>query len=416
MSMQLASLSLNGDFVNSTVPSFTNTPFVAGRPTVLINTLWSLSLVIALITASLAILVKQWLHELMSYETHDPKERLKIRFFREVGLERWKVFAIASLLPLFLQFALVLFFMGFGVFLHDLNTTVGWIVTTVMVLWLGILVFTTLASAFSSQCPYKIPLLKELLRGLRRRSHIILARMSHVTRRLHGTTSQRKLPRLRLWLESATRFLHTIYVTKTELEEDKLRTQGYLDIPTIVCTQDLLRGERLDDSIEECFKGITPWSIYKTFRNSLEGQLPLVHVMVPDIPDGVMRGMGMLVLEGLASGKLSSITVDENCDPYGFSKLYAGITNTLSLSYDPTNNWPLPYQSVPSLVRLIQEGPTSAAFAILILDGIRHRTLKDHPRRLERLFPYYHDPNIGEIYYTFLLPPIAHRVVQGIDS
>ena len=70
MSMQLASLSLNGDFVNSTVPSSTNTPFVAGRPTVLINILWSLSLVIALITASLAILVKQWLHELLSYDTH----------------------------------------------------------------------------------------------------------------------------------------------------------------------------------------------------------------------------------------------------------------------------------------------------------------------------------------------------------
>lgn len=67
---------------------------------VLINTLWALSLVIALITASLGILVKQWLHELLSFETHDPKERLKLRFFREVGLERWKVFALASSLPL----------------------------------------------------------------------------------------------------------------------------------------------------------------------------------------------------------------------------------------------------------------------------------------------------------------------------
>lgn len=77
MCVQLASLSLHGNLVNSTAPAFASLPFTTTRSAVLINTLWSLSLIIALITASLGILVKQWFHELLSYEIQDPKERLE---------------------------------------------------------------------------------------------------------------------------------------------------------------------------------------------------------------------------------------------------------------------------------------------------------------------------------------------------
>ncbi|KAK7689232.1 hypothetical protein QCA50_007923 [Cerrena zonata] len=72
ISAQLASLTLSGNFINSTIPSFASPPFAPARFSVLINTLWLLSLVFALITASLGILVKQWLHELMARDTQDP--------------------------------------------------------------------------------------------------------------------------------------------------------------------------------------------------------------------------------------------------------------------------------------------------------------------------------------------------------
>ncbi|KAK7677479.1 hypothetical protein QCA50_019592 [Cerrena zonata] len=124
LSAQIASLALSGNFANSTIPAFTTPSFVPARFSVLINTLWLLSLVFALITASLGILVKQWLHELMARDTQDPRQQVKIRFFREVGVQRWQVFEIAAALPLLLQLALLLFFIGLSTFLHDLNPIV----------------------------------------------------------------------------------------------------------------------------------------------------------------------------------------------------------------------------------------------------------------------------------------------------
>ena len=97
MSSQLASLSHSGNFINSTMPAFAlSTPFSPQPSSVRINALWSCSLVISLITASLGILVKQWFHEFMAQGTQDPTYRIRIRFFRSKGLERWQVFEIAA--------------------------------------------------------------------------------------------------------------------------------------------------------------------------------------------------------------------------------------------------------------------------------------------------------------------------------
>ena len=167
LSLQLASLTVSGPFVNSTVPTFTPPPFVTQKSSILINSLWSLSVVIALITASLGILVKQWFREFLSSDTQDAKEQVKLRFFRDVGMKKWQVFELAAVLPLLLQLALVLFFIGFGLLLHDLNPIVGWVTTSIMIAWVAIFLFATIAPAFSAQCPYKTPMLKGILRSLR---------------------------------------------------------------------------------------------------------------------------------------------------------------------------------------------------------------------------------------------------------
>ena len=110
LSIQMANLP-NGSIL-TTAPQFSSQSFVAPRSSVVINTLWSLSLILALITASLGILVKQWFHEFMAQGTQDPTYRIRIRFFRSKGLERWQVFEIAAALPLLLQIALLLFFVA----------------------------------------------------------------------------------------------------------------------------------------------------------------------------------------------------------------------------------------------------------------------------------------------------------------
>ncbi|KAI0336983.1 hypothetical protein BDW22DRAFT_1313156, partial [Trametopsis cervina] len=113
MSAQNANYTIQGDFIISTSPVSTSSPpFEPSVNAIRINDLWAASLVISLATASFGILVKQWLREYMKFVTSFPQGRLRIRNFRRAGLETWKVLTIAACLPLLLQLALGLFFVG----------------------------------------------------------------------------------------------------------------------------------------------------------------------------------------------------------------------------------------------------------------------------------------------------------------
>ena len=204
LAVQISNLSVNGNFVKSTVPDLGPPSFQKPRIFVIINTLWILSLLMALITASLGILVKQWFHELLSYETHDPMERLKLRFFRETGVERWKVFAIASALPLLLQLALLLFFIGLALFFHQLDAVVAWFMTSTGLLWLVFVLFVTFAPTFSSQCPYKTPFLKSGITWLRLRIHWLF-RIGFIILTIISLPLCLTVPRVYSWLDSLDR-------------------------------------------------------------------------------------------------------------------------------------------------------------------------------------------------------------------
>ena len=64
---QTSHLSINGNLINSTIPTLNIPSFETSRVSSVVNTLWFLILLIALITASLGILVKQWVHDLLYY-------------------------------------------------------------------------------------------------------------------------------------------------------------------------------------------------------------------------------------------------------------------------------------------------------------------------------------------------------------
>ena len=250
LAVQISHISINGNFVNSTVPDFTMPSFQKSTVDVAVNTLWVLSLLIALITASLGILVKQWFHELLSYETHDPMERLKLRFFREAGVERWKVFAIASSLPLLLQLALLLFFVGLGLFFHRLDAIVSWFTTGTAVLWLVSLLFATLAPTFSSQCPYKTPFLKIAVTWLRLRLDglifIGLVTLTILVLPLYFTVS-----RVKNRINELIERYHEWKWRMLEYEEGNVCKNTQLGIPVISYARDLLQGERLHEAIAE---------------------------------------------------------------------------------------------------------------------------------------------------------------------
>lgn len=148
-----------------TLPAPTATPSLGSS--MMLNALWICSLVFSLVTASLGILVKQWLREYLSMDCIAAKERCRVRLFRRQGLRKYHVFEIASFLPFLLQLSLVFFFLGLIQFVWPLNQLIGCIVATLVSIWVVFFFLTTMIPAFSSSCPYKTPLLRSVLQNVR---------------------------------------------------------------------------------------------------------------------------------------------------------------------------------------------------------------------------------------------------------
>lgn len=170
VSQQLTSFSISSNFVNSTQPSISLpvfTQFTPARGSVCVNALWFCSLVCSLVTASLGILVKQWLREYLAMDCIAAKERCRVRLSRRKGLVKYRVFELAAFLPFLLQISLVLFFIGLVEFIRPIHPPIGWVVFTLVALWILFYVTTTIAPAFSPSCPYKTPFLKLALGHIR---------------------------------------------------------------------------------------------------------------------------------------------------------------------------------------------------------------------------------------------------------
>ena len=399
VSKQLSGLSANGNLANitSTIDAFSPPSFSASFPTIFVNTLWSLSLVIALITASLGILVKQWFHELLSYDTHDPKERLKLRFFREEGLERWKVLAIASSLPLLLQLALMLFFIGLGVSLHHLNPIVAWITTTAMISWLSFFLFTVTVPMISPQCPYKVPMLKTLLGCIRVRNIPRLYSLAHqMWLYTSGPMFDKLFRNIQDWLES-----------QEKLEENIVCKNGALSLPAILCARDVLRGERLNEPMVECTADITLNEMSRTLKRIRDADTPVDLRILPDVTHGLGNAVDAFALDMLKDHHSRTVYFGGDLDPSSFLMMYSSLVGSHVKSYTLRTELrdsvsPIPSQSLDAFTILILTNTNSAAFSLLTMYAIRHRTMVDCPNDFYRLFQrpthtVMHSHTIGKI-------------------
>ncbi|KAI0653560.1 hypothetical protein C8Q70DRAFT_894364, partial [Cubamyces menziesii] len=105
ISLQLGSLSFVQPFINSTHPAFRSsgatliTSTAIPRWAVSLNICWFTSLVLSLSSASVGILVKQWLNEFKSGLSVDSEHISKLRQYRLNNLERWHVGSIVNAIP-----------------------------------------------------------------------------------------------------------------------------------------------------------------------------------------------------------------------------------------------------------------------------------------------------------------------------
>ncbi|KAJ3475917.1 hypothetical protein NLI96_g11512 [Meripilus lineatus] len=164
ISQQLGSFAVTPGFANATyVPlSLPSGPFIPARSSVWLNGLWFVALILSLATASLGMLVKQWLREYLNLPDVKPEAQRRIQLFRVRGLRKYRVSEIAAFLPLLLQTSLILFFAGLVLFTRSIHTAIGWVITGFVVAWGTFLVITTTLPWFLASCPYKTPFLKSI--------------------------------------------------------------------------------------------------------------------------------------------------------------------------------------------------------------------------------------------------------------
>lgn len=183
VSQQLSSYTMGGQFSNSTIPSFTLPTFTPLKSMVIANVTWFGSLTISLMAASYGMLVKQWLREYLANHDASPLTRLRIRCFRYPALAKWKVFEIVAVLPLLLQLALGLFFLGLCYFASTIHPAVQWTVIPLVTIWAVLFLAATFAPVLSADCPYKTTFLKDIMKRLRRARFDISSKV----RRLQGS-------------------------------------------------------------------------------------------------------------------------------------------------------------------------------------------------------------------------------------
>lgn len=123
-----------------------------------VNGLWFTSLALALSTALLAVLTKQWLYQYTSLTFGTPRERCRLRQFRFQGLEIWKVALIIELLPVLIHIALALFLAGLVIFLIPLKLEVAWAIGVITGITYACYILSVLIPIWDPQCPYTIPL------------------------------------------------------------------------------------------------------------------------------------------------------------------------------------------------------------------------------------------------------------------
>ncbi len=143
----------------SSLPSSPTSSFSPSPSDEWINSLWFVSLTLSLITALVAVLVKQWLHQYVAIVSDSSaRDRARIRHMRFAGLQTWQVPMIIGLLPVLLHVSLALFFAGLVVFMFSLGMKVAWLVSIIGAATYTAYVIALILPLVYPYCPYKVPL------------------------------------------------------------------------------------------------------------------------------------------------------------------------------------------------------------------------------------------------------------------
>ncbi|EJF63466.1 hypothetical protein DICSQDRAFT_168357 [Dichomitus squalens LYAD-421 SS1] len=159
MSSQINGYTYSPPFLNATVkvPPGGNKPFTPPSYAIWLNSLWFSALICTLSASSVAITVRQWLHQYSSGLTGTSREVARLRQYRYENLTKWRVATIVTILPALLQLALILFLAGLLVLLWNIHPKVALVASVLVAMLLSFNVAVTVLPAFRADCSYQSP-------------------------------------------------------------------------------------------------------------------------------------------------------------------------------------------------------------------------------------------------------------------
>ncbi|KAG9029875.1 hypothetical protein FS837_003451 [Tulasnella sp. UAMH 9824] len=124
-----------------------------------INVLFSVSLILALLSSFLATLGQQWIVYYRKRGGGGPEQQRWEQLLRYLGAQRWQFeLVLDDLVPSLLQLGLVIFCIAFALYIGTLNQSLNHIITRLLCVAAGILLAVSICAAFAPWCPFKMPL------------------------------------------------------------------------------------------------------------------------------------------------------------------------------------------------------------------------------------------------------------------
>ncbi|KAG9042734.1 hypothetical protein FS837_010456 [Tulasnella sp. UAMH 9824] len=163
--MQLATGMNDTASGSSALPSTTFSP---SSNIFTINSLFGLSLALAIIASFLAVLGRQWLVYYRKRSGSGPDRQRWEQLERFLGAKRWRLELILDdMLPFILQIALIIFCVSLIMYLHHLNPALSIVVG--MPMYLGLLIFigSAMCTLWDRFCPFHSPLSHLLCWGVK---------------------------------------------------------------------------------------------------------------------------------------------------------------------------------------------------------------------------------------------------------
>ncbi|KAI0035224.1 hypothetical protein K488DRAFT_43749, partial [Vararia minispora EC-137] len=140
--------------------AFTNQP-VFPRSSILVNSLWLLSLGLSVTCALVAVMIQQWGRRYLQAVTRSQQEpgmQARIQLALSVGMEKYGLETFIATVPLVLHASVFSFFIGLVEFYGPVSPTASLIMLIFLCIYSAVFFALTIAPAIFIYCPFDTPL------------------------------------------------------------------------------------------------------------------------------------------------------------------------------------------------------------------------------------------------------------------